>query len=147
MLQEWEALLVPEVLVAWEAPEVLVAWVVLEVLVAWEALEEPVAWEELEEWGVPQVLAALEVWVVLEERLAQVLQEVWEWVDLVPLEQMEQMEQMALTVWQVQMEQRGWMAQRVLQEFGVSALKLRVGKPGAVTGSKDVGVIIERSRD
>ena len=33
----------------------------------------------------------------------------------------------------------------VLQEFGVPWLKLRVGKPGAVTGSKDVGVIIERS--
>ena len=33
----------------------------------------------------------------------------------------------------------------VLKEFGVSWLKLRVGKPGAVTGSKDVGVIIERS--
>ena len=33
----------------------------------------------------------------------------------------------------------------VLQEFGVPWLKLRVGKPGAVTGSKDVGVLIERS--
>ena len=32
----------------------------------------------------------------------------------------------------------------VLDEFGVRWLKLRVGKPGAVTGSKDVGVIIER---
>ena len=33
----------------------------------------------------------------------------------------------------------------VLQEFGVTWIKLKVGKPGAVTGSKDVGVIIERS--
>ena len=33
----------------------------------------------------------------------------------------------------------------VLHEFGVAWLKLKVGKPGAVTGSKDVGVIIERS--
>lgn len=38
-------------------------------------------------------------------------------------------------------------AQRIIRDFGVSALKLRVGKPGAVTGSKDVGVIIERKRD
>lgn len=32
----------------------------------------------------------------------------------------------------------------LLAEFDVPWLKLRVGKPGAVTGSKDVGVIIER---
>ncbi len=32
----------------------------------------------------------------------------------------------------------------VLDEFGVPWLRLRLGKPGAVTGSKDVGVIIER---
>ena len=32
----------------------------------------------------------------------------------------------------------------VLEEFSVSWLRLRLGKPGAVTGSKDVGVIIER---
>lgn len=38
-------------------------------------------------------------------------------------------------------------AQRVINDFGVSAIKLRVGKPGAVTGSKDVGVIIQRTRD
>lgn len=38
-------------------------------------------------------------------------------------------------------------ARRIITEFGVSAVKLRVGKPGAVTGSKDVGVIIERRRD
>jgi len=36
------------------------------------------------------------------------------------------------------------MAEIVLKEFRVPWLKLRVGKPGAVTGSKDVGVIIER---
>lgn len=35
-------------------------------------------------------------------------------------------------------------AQIIMQEFSVPWLKLRVGKPGAVTGSKDVGVIIER---
>lgn len=35
-------------------------------------------------------------------------------------------------------------AQIVLSEFSVPWLRLRVGKPGAVTGSKDVGVIIER---
>ena len=32
----------------------------------------------------------------------------------------------------------------VLDEFAVPWLRLRLGKPGAVTGSKDVGVIIER---
>jgi len=32
----------------------------------------------------------------------------------------------------------------VLAEFDVRWLKLRLGKPGAVTGSKDVGIIIER---
>ena len=32
----------------------------------------------------------------------------------------------------------------VLDEFSVPWLRLRLGKPGAVTGSKDVGVIIER---
>lgn len=32
----------------------------------------------------------------------------------------------------------------VLKEFNVPWLKLRLGKPGAVTGSRDVGVIIER---
>src|SRR5690606_1870660 len=32
----------------------------------------------------------------------------------------------------------------VRQEFGVHWLRLRLGKPGAVTGSRDVGVIIER---
>ena len=32
----------------------------------------------------------------------------------------------------------------VIQEFSVPWLKLRIGKPGAVTGAKDVGVVIER---
>lgn len=32
----------------------------------------------------------------------------------------------------------------VLAEFPVTWLRLRVGKPGAVTGARDVGVIIER---
>lgn len=38
-------------------------------------------------------------------------------------------------------------ARRIINDFGVSTIKLRVGKPGAVTGSKDVGVIIERKRN
>jgi len=33
----------------------------------------------------------------------------------------------------------------VLKEFNVPWLKLRISKPGAVRGSKDVGVIIERT--
>ncbi len=32
----------------------------------------------------------------------------------------------------------------VIKEFKVSWLRLRVGKPGAVSGARDVGVIIER---
>jgi 7,8-dihydroneopterin aldolase/epimerase/oxygenase len=32
----------------------------------------------------------------------------------------------------------------VLAEFPVAWLRLRLGKPGAVTGARDVGVIIER---
>ncbi len=35
-------------------------------------------------------------------------------------------------------------AEIVRQEFGVVGLRLRVSKPGAVTGSRDVGVVIER---
>ncbi len=35
-------------------------------------------------------------------------------------------------------------AQIVLEEFSVPWLRLRLSKPGAVRGSKDVGVIIER---
>lgn len=35
-------------------------------------------------------------------------------------------------------------AEIVLDEFGVDWLRLRLGKPGAVTGSREVGVIIER---
>jgi dihydroneopterin aldolase len=34
----------------------------------------------------------------------------------------------------------------VLSEFPVSWLRLRLGKPGAVTGARDVGVIIERGQ-
>jgi len=34
----------------------------------------------------------------------------------------------------------------VLEEFDVPWLKLRLDKPGAVTGSKSVGVMIERGR-
>ena len=34
----------------------------------------------------------------------------------------------------------------VVNEFNVPWVKLRLGKPGAVTGSKDVGVIIEEDR-
>ncbi len=37
-------------------------------------------------------------------------------------------------------------AQIVLNEFNVPWLKLRLSKPRAVTGSQDVGVIIERSK-
>ncbi len=32
----------------------------------------------------------------------------------------------------------------VREEFGVSWVRLRVSKPGAVTGARDVGVVIER---
>ncbi len=35
-------------------------------------------------------------------------------------------------------------AEIVLEEFGVDWLRLKLGKPGAVTGSREVGVIIER---
>lgn len=35
-------------------------------------------------------------------------------------------------------------AEIVLSEFPVPWLRLRLGKPGAVTGARDVGVIIER---
>ncbi len=34
----------------------------------------------------------------------------------------------------------------VLNEFNVPKVKLRLSKPGAVTGSQDVGVIIERTK-
>jgi len=37
-------------------------------------------------------------------------------------------------------------AEIVLNEFDVAWLKLRLDKPGAVTGSKSVGVMIERGR-
>jgi 7,8-dihydroneopterin aldolase/epimerase/oxygenase len=32
----------------------------------------------------------------------------------------------------------------VMQEFGVRWLRLRLGKPGAIRGARDVGVMIER---
>ena len=35
-------------------------------------------------------------------------------------------------------------AEIVLEEFGVNWLRLKLGKPGAVTGSREVGVISER---
>ena len=35
-------------------------------------------------------------------------------------------------------------AEIILEEFAVDWLRLKLGKPGAVTGSKEVGVIIER---
>ncbi len=35
-------------------------------------------------------------------------------------------------------------AEIILDEFDVNWLRLKLGKPGAVTGSKEVGVIIER---
>ena len=36
------------------------------------------------------------------------------------------------------------MAETILEEFDVDWLRLKLGKPGAVTGSREVGVIIER---
>ena len=36
------------------------------------------------------------------------------------------------------------MAEIILEEFDVPWLRLKLGKPGAVTGSREVGVIIER---
>ena len=38
------------------------------------------------------------------------------------------------------------MAAIILSEFPVGWLRLRLGKPGAVTGARDVGVIIERGQ-
>lgn len=35
-------------------------------------------------------------------------------------------------------------AEIILDEFGVDWLRLKLGKPGAVTGSREVGVVIER---
>jgi 7,8-dihydroneopterin aldolase/epimerase/oxygenase len=37
-------------------------------------------------------------------------------------------------------------AMLVLEEFGVQWVKLSLSKPGAIRGSRDVGVILERSR-
>ncbi len=38
-------------------------------------------------------------------------------------------------------------AKIILEEFAVSWVKLRLSKPGAVRGARDVGVIIERRSD
>jgi len=38
-------------------------------------------------------------------------------------------------------------SQIVLNDFNVPWLRLRLSKPGAVTGSQDVGVLIERSKE
>lgn len=38
-------------------------------------------------------------------------------------------------------------AQIILEEFSVEWLRLRVSKPGALRGAKDVGLIIERTRE
>ena len=35
----------------------------------------------------------------------------------------------------------------IFRDFNITHVKGRFGKPGAVTGSKEVGVIIERTRD
>ena len=35
-------------------------------------------------------------------------------------------------------------AEIILHEFGISWLRLRIGKPGAIANAADVGVIIER---
>jgi dihydroneopterin aldolase len=35
----------------------------------------------------------------------------------------------------------------ILDEFGVSWVRLRLSKPGAVRGARDVGVVIERRRE
>ncbi len=37
-------------------------------------------------------------------------------------------------------------AQLVLEEFGVTWLRLRINKKGAIRGARDVGVLIERGR-
>lgn len=37
-------------------------------------------------------------------------------------------------------------AEIVLNEFNISWLRLKLSKPGAIRGAKDVGIIIERSR-
>ena len=39
------------------------------------------------------------------------------------------------------------LARTVVTEFGVAWLKLRVSKPGAIEGSRNVGIVIERSLD
>lgn len=41
----------------------------------------------------------------------------------------------------------GEIARIVLTEFGIARVRVTVHKPGAVRHSKDVGVVVERSRD
>ena len=41
----------------------------------------------------------------------------------------------------------GEIARIVLEEFGVARVKVTVHKPGAIRHSRDVGVVVERSRD
>jgi dihydroneopterin aldolase len=41
----------------------------------------------------------------------------------------------------------GEVARIVLDEFGVSRVRVTVHKPGAIRHARDVGVIVERSRD
>lgn len=38
------------------------------------------------------------------------------------------------------------MALRVLEEFGIEWIRISINKPGAIRGSRDVGVSIERNR-
>ena len=38
-------------------------------------------------------------------------------------------------------------AQTIIDEFSVPWVKVTVNKPGAIRGARDVGIIIERSRD
>lgn len=39
------------------------------------------------------------------------------------------------------------MAMMILKDFGIEWIRISVNKPGAIRGSRDVGVAIERSRD
>jgi dihydroneopterin aldolase len=39
------------------------------------------------------------------------------------------------------------MALMILQEFGMEWIRIWINKPGAIRGSRDVGVAIERNRD
>lgn len=39
------------------------------------------------------------------------------------------------------------MAMMILKDFGIEWIRISVNKPGAIRGSRDVGVAIERTRD